>query len=78
MNTAIPLEHLPTGQSARVGQLVGEPEQVHRMMELGLRSGTQVEMLQSGSPCVVRLQGNKMCFRRCDLFDVLVHPDELV
>jgi hypothetical protein len=35
-------------------------------------------MVQAGSPCVVRLAGCKMCFRRCEHLNVLVTPLESV
>jgi len=75
MNAArklIPLHNLTTGQAARVGQLVGRPEHVQRLRELGLRDGMKIEMVQPGSPCIIRFSGNKLCFRRCDDFHVLV------
>jgi Fe2+ transport system protein FeoA len=60
------------GQSAQVGAVLGQPEQVHRLEEIGLRGGTQVEMLQPGSPCIIRLGGQKFCFRADELLRVLV------
>ena len=68
----IPLRFLAAGQVAHIGQLVGQPEQVHRLEELGLRRGTTIEMVQPGSPCIIRVGGSKMCFRDCDLVNVLV------
>ena len=53
MHEMIPLEFLPAGHSAAVGQLVGGQNDVHRLEELGLRGGTQIEMVQPGSPCIV-------------------------
>jgi len=70
----IPLSQLRAGQSARVGQLMGAPDEVHRLEELGLREGESVEMVQSGSPCIVQLSGSRLCFRHTDLFNILVQP----
>lgn len=75
MQPLIPLHLLPAGHSAEVCQVLGQPEQVHRLHELGLRSGTQIEMLQSGSPCIIRLVGHKLCFRADELTRVLVRPE---
>ena len=72
----IPLVHMATGTSARIGQLVGQPDQVHRLEELGLRHGTLVEMLQNGSPCIIRLDQSRLCFRPNDAMGVLVHVDK--
>ena len=72
----IPLHHLPPGQSARIDQLLGNADQVHRLEELGLRRGSTVEMVRAGSPCIVRLAESKLCFRQCDVFQVLVRLGE--
>ena len=71
----IPLAHMTAGSRARIGQLVGQPEQVHRLEELGLRRGTMVEMLQNGSPCIIRSSQSKFCFRPNEALGVLVHVD---
>jgi len=60
------------GQTARIGQLVGPPDAVHRLEELGLRLGAEVEMVQSGAPCMIRLEGHKLCFRESEALQVLV------
>lgn len=74
MPDIIPLELLPTGQRARVDQLVGDDASIHRLSEMGLRHGIIVEMVQPGSPCIVKLMGNKLCIRDANLFQVLVQP----
>lgn len=68
----IPLKLLPPGRHACIGQLVGKADEVHRLEELGLRAGVTVEMVQSGSPCIIRLNGHKLCFRNSDVLHVLV------
>jgi Fe2+ transport system protein FeoA len=73
----IPLNLLHPGQTADVGVVTGRPEQVHRLEELGLRGGAQIEMIQTGSPCIIRLAGQKLCFRADDLLRVLVRRGEL-
>jgi Fe2+ transport system protein FeoA len=65
---------LPTGQVAHVRQVFGTPEHVHRLEELGLRGGVEIEMVNPGSPCIVKLSGNKLCFRTDDLLKILVQP----
>lgn len=76
MQELVPLHHLAPGQSADVGHIVGRPEEVHRLEELGLRGGATVEMVQNGSPCIIRLAGQKLCFRADDLLRVLVRMGE--
>jgi Fe2+ transport system protein FeoA len=70
----IPLRCLKSGQTGEVGQVLGDPQQVHRLQELGVRQGITVEMLQSGSPCIIRTSGSKLCFRPSEALHVLVRP----
>lgn len=74
MDELLPLNLLSRGQCALVEQLVGDSDQVHRLKELGLRAGTPVEMLQPGTPCIVRIADQTLCFRDADLFNVIVRP----
>lgn len=72
MHTLIPLSLLAPGQCALVDQITGLPDEVHRLHELGLRGGTAVEMVQNGSPCIIRLAGQKLCLRGDELLSILV------
>lgn len=76
MQPLIPLKMMMQGQTGKVGELMGRVDDVHRLEELGLRRGSQVEMVQSGTPCIIRLSGHKLCFRETDLFNVLVDVEE--
>jgi len=69
---SMPLRLLRRGDAAEIDQVIGQPEQVHRLQELGLRAGVAVEMVQPGSTCIVRIQNQKLCVRDADLFSVLV------
>ena len=64
---------LPAGQRACVAQLLGPTADVHRLHEMGLRPGSWVEMVQRGSPCIIKVAGSKLCLRDANLFQVLVH-----
>lgn len=75
MESLIPLNLLKRGQSADVGRIDGQPGHVHRLGELGFRSGSRIEMFRPGNPCIVRIAGNKVCIRSDDLLRVLVRPD---
>lgn len=68
----LPLTELDAGQTAEIAQLVGRPDDIHRLEELGLRPGATIEMVQPGIPCIIRLAGAKLCFRESDVFSVLV------
>jgi Fe2+ transport system protein FeoA len=70
----IPLSCLHAGESGRVGQVVGPREEVRRLEELGFRGGVTVEMVTPGAPCIVRLGGNKLCFRANEALHVFVQP----
>lgn len=71
----IPLALLGVGQNAEVAQVIGLPAHVHRLEELGIRSGTRLQMVQAGSPCIVGLAGSRLCFRQADALAVLVKPE---
>ena len=64
------------GEFAEIDQLVGQADAVHRLEELGFRSGVVIEMLQPGTPCIVGLGGQRLCFRRNDAVGVLVRIGE--
>ena len=68
----IPLHCMFVGQKGRIDQVLGDANHVHRLRELGLRDGVEVEMLQPGTPCIVRLAGHKLCFRADEVTSVLV------
>ena len=70
----LPLDRLNVGQAARVEQVVGEPQQVRRLRELGFRDGEPVEMIQAGSPCIIQLGSKRLCFRATEMLGVLVRP----
>ena len=76
MPDTFPLQMLAAGQRARIDQLVGRPDEVHRLEELGMRVGQRVEVLQSGSTCIVQLDGARLAFRDHEGFLVLVRLGE--
>lgn len=72
MHDAIPLQLLANGQAGAIAAVVGKCESVHRLHEMGLREGAEVEMIQPGSPCIIRLGEHRLCMRADDLVSVLV------
>lgn len=76
MDRVIPVNRLRSGQSARIHEIIGRADFVHRLEEFGLRGGTKIEMFRSGNPCILRLSGNKICLRADDLLSILVAPAE--
>lgn len=71
----LPLSLLADGNLARVGSILGQSDEVHRLRELGFCDGAMVEMVQAGSPCIIRLDGQKLCFRFDSSVNILVHPE---
>lgn len=73
---SVPVSCLRRGEKSRITQLIGRHDSCHRLREMGLRPGTEVEMIQSGEPCIVRVGGTRLCFRAGDECGVLVQrPD---
>ena len=74
MHVPISLSALKQGDVAHVCEVVGPIERTRRLKELGFRAGARLEVLQAGSPCIVRIDGSKLCFRDGELASVLVQP----
>lgn len=72
--TPLPLEFLSAGEWADVAEVLGEPAWVGRMAELGIRAGCRVQMLQGGSPCLLQVNGSRLCLRGEQAMQVLVLP----
>jgi len=71
-NDLIPLCRLRAGQSGCVGQVFGTCDEVHRLREMGLYDGAQVQMIRPGSPCIIRLHGQRLGFRMNDCAHVMI------
>jgi Fe2+ transport system protein FeoA len=65
---------LRAGEWADVANVAGDPGWVGRMAELGLREGCRIQMLQSGTPCMLQVAGCKLCLRGDDTSQILVRP----
>jgi ferrous iron transport protein A len=72
VHDSIPLSLMSAGEVANIAEILGLPEQVHRLQELGLHRGVLIEMVQPGSPCIIRFGGQKLCFRGDEMTSVLV------
>ena len=70
----VPLTLLRSGDCARIGEVVGGSCLVQRLREMGMRAGATVQMIRSGSPCILRLDGQKLCVRSDEMNGVLVCP----
>jgi ferrous iron transport protein A len=70
----MPLELMPCGQWADVEEVGGEPGWIGRMAELGVRIGSRIRILQSGSPCILEIGQSRLSLRGEESFQVLVRP----
>ncbi|MGO9598849.1 MAG: FeoA family protein [Isosphaeraceae bacterium] len=73
----VPLYCLRAGQGGCVCGVVGTCDVVHRLREMGLYDGAQVQMLRPGSPCIIRLHGQRLGFRMDDCACVMVRMTAL-
>jgi len=71
----VPLQTLRSGENAYVETLCGEHGLVQRLRELGFADGTPVQMLQPGSPCIVKVSGQRLCFRPDERTSILVRTE---
>jgi ferrous iron transport protein A len=70
----LPLELLGCGEWADVAEVYGEPAWVGRMAELGVRAGSRLQVLQGGSPCLLRVGGGRLSLRGNPDTHILVRP----
>ena len=73
-NRPIRLDQLRIGQRGRISRIQGRADHVHRLEEFGFRGGTCIEMFRPGNPCIIRMAGNKICFRADDGLSISVVP----
>jgi len=74
----LPLHCLAPGQKAYVSQFCGSGEQIERMQAMGVREGAEIEVVKSGSPCIIRVENCQLCFRESEALCVLVALGEIV
>ncbi|MBY0526847.1 MAG: ferrous iron transport protein A [Gemmataceae bacterium] len=70
----LPLELLATGEQADVVEVAGSPSWVSRLAELGIRAGTRVQVLRSGSPCILLVGGSRLSLRGEQAMQIMVQP----
>jgi len=70
----LPLDLLHHGDWADVAEVTGEPGCVGRLAELGVRAGSRVQVLQPGSPCLLRVGGARLSLRGDWALRILVRP----
>jgi ferrous iron transport protein A len=70
----VPMTLLRVGQSGKIGEVISGG-MIHRLREMGLRVGAKVQMIRAGSPCILRLDGQKICVRSDEMTGVLVRTE---
>ncbi len=68
----LPLGLVNAGSTVTVCQVCGDDGNVRRLNELGFCEGNEVTVLNSGSPCMVRLGGSKFSFRDGECANIFV------
>lgn len=63
-NSAIlPLNTLRCNEKARVVDVFGDSGTLHRLDEMGVGVGTEIQMIRPGSPCIVAMAGKRLSLR---------------
>ena len=70
----LPLECLQCNEKAEVADVVGDPNWVARMADLGLQNGAQLRMVAPGSPCLFELGQCRLCLRTDPSNCIYVRP----
>jgi ferrous iron transport protein A len=70
----MPLDMLRAGEVGEVEEVSGQPAWVGRLAELGIRQGCRVRVVQSGTPCLLDVNGCKLCLRGGECSQILVRP----
>ena len=70
----MPLEFLHAGQWADIADVTGEPDWVTRLAEMGVRIGNRLQVLQPGSPCLLRVGESRLSLRGDWATQILVRP----
>lgn len=59
----VPMHLLHPGETGSILEIEGEIQLVRRLGEMGLRAGVEVRMVQSGHPCIVAFDHQRLSFR---------------
>ena len=70
----LPLELLTTGEWADIADVTGEPGWVSRLAEMGVRIGSRLRVVQSGSPCLLEIGESRLSLRGDWAMQILVRP----
>lgn len=74
MPMLMPLDMLQTGERGEIAEVSGEAAWVGRLAELGIKEGSCFNVLQSGTPCLLDVNGARLCLRGGECSRILVRP----
>lgn len=74
VGSILPIDQLRPQEQAQVVDVVGDDDEVHRLSEMGLRSGSHIRMIRPGSPCLLAIDGKRLSIRVRSSTDILVSP----
>ncbi len=63
MARVLPIDLLAEGEKGRVVDIDGHQDVVMRLQEMGLKPGSQIRLIRSGSPCIVLVDERRLSFR---------------
>ena len=72
ISQTLPLEVMQAGERGIVVDVLGQPELVVRLAEMGLHAGVRVDMVRPGSPAIVEINHQRFSIRFEDAATVLV------
>lgn len=76
MDSHLPLDFLCPGEWGEITDVTGDPGWVCRLAEMGLRVGGRLRMVRPGCPCLLEVEGCRLCLRGDELSRILVRPVE--
>lgn len=70
----VPIEFLQPESHGTIVEMCGQPCQMQRLAELGIRQGCKVRMVCRGEPCLICIEGRRISLRLGDTADIFVVP----
>lgn len=74
MIKSVELGEMRENDEAIVHQVMGNVRDVSRLCELGMCSGSQIQIVRKGAPCIVQVGETRLCLRLNRDLRVLVCP----
>ena len=68
----IPLELMQSGETGCIHDVNGTDDVVHRLSEMGLATGTPVQMVRPGTPCILASGEHRLSVRVDASLSILV------